>query len=363
MIVKKHLVQNYRNIGEIEIIPSENVTVISGENGQGKTNLLESIWLLSGAKSFRGTKDIDIIKKKEEFSTISSLIQERNEEREIKITIGSEKTAKKGRYAAVNGVDYGRATNLAGVFYCVVFEPGHLSLVKGSPAGKRKWVDASLCQLYPGYIETFKRYTRILQQKNALLRDLKKSRVRKKIDLLDVMDEHFAEYSAKVIERRRKYIENITPVATEKYENISRGKEVFSLSCDFSEEDKDTLLEKIKINREKEIRAGFSLVGPHRDDINFFINKEDAKIYASQGQQRSVALCLKLAEAQQIEIETEEAPVVLLDDVLSELDMHRQSYLLRDLVEKQVIITSCEVDFDISDGGKIYEIENGELKR
>ena len=364
MILKSHSVKNYRNIEDIEITPAETVTVISGENGQGKTNLLESIWLLSGAKSFRSSKDEDLIQIGADFSAITAVVEEKGEElqeKEIKIIIGSEKAQKKGRFASVNGVDYGRATNLAGVFYCVVFEPGHLFLVKGAPATRRKWIDAALCQLYPGYIETYKRFIRILSQKNALLRDIKKSKTKKKQELLNVLNEHFAIYSTKVVQKRRQYIEDISPFLSEKYSNIARGKEKVSVFCNFSEEEKEEFAKELEKNRESEIRAGFSLVGPHRDDIDIFLDEKDAKVYASQGQQRSIALCLKLAEAQQIEKVTGEIPIILLDDVLSELDTHRKNYLLQDLTEKQVIITSCEADFLVNNGGKIYRIENGKI--
>lgn len=365
MIVKKHTVKNYRNITDMTIEPSSSITVINGENGQGKTNLLESIWLLSGAKSFRNTKDADLIQKGSSFSVIqSSVLAEEQEEKEIKITISNDKQDRKGRFAAVNGVDYGRATSLAGTFYCVVFAPGHLSLVKGSPAGRRKFVDAALCQLYPSYIETFRRYTRLLSQKNALLKEMRidASGKQPKKDLLWVLNQEFAKYAVEIREKRDLYITAIKETATEKYKKISREQEELTITYTQAEKDPALLLAKLERNIDQEIRLGFSLIGPHRDDITLLLNGEDTKIYASQGQQRSIALCLKLAEAQQIKTVTNEMPVVLLDDVLSELDMHRQHYLLNDLSSGQVIITSCETDIFTNHSGKIYEIENGALK-
>ena len=170
-------VTNYRNIASARLEPGRELTVICGNNGQGKTNLLEAIWLLTGGKSFRGGKDAELVRRGETFAVLDAVTQRtRQEDQEpddparVRITVGTPDAQRPGRYAAVNGAPPKRAAGLAGSFPAVVFDPGHLSLVKGAPEGRRKFLDAALCQLYPGYLTTYRRYVRALQQKNALLR-------------------------------------------------------------------------------------------------------------------------------------------------------------------------------------------------
>ncbi|MEG0804641.1 MAG: AAA family ATPase, partial [Pygmaiobacter sp.] len=187
MILKKHSVKNYRNIKEASFIPGKRLTVICGKNGQGKTNLLESIWLLSGAKSFRGGKDADLVLRGNAVAEIEAVAASKEKDDFFRIAIGGDLAQKHGRYAKLNGVDFGRAANLAGHFYAVVFAPNHLSLIKGSPDERRRFVDAALCQLYPGYLALYRRYSRALAQKNALLKDARRfPEVQQLLDSFDV---------------------------------------------------------------------------------------------------------------------------------------------------------------------------------
>lgn len=354
MKVKTLFLENFRNIKSQQLTPSDELTVICGKNGQGKTNLLESIWLLTGAKSFRASKDIELIKKGEEFSVITAGCVNFEKESNIRLTISQNE--KKGRYAKINGVDYGRATSIAGTFTAVVFAPSHLSLIKGSPEGRRRFLDAAICQLYPSYIFTLRKYNRLLTQKNALLkqRDIDK-------EILSAFNDGLAAEGEKIMMERNNYLSLMFPFAKQVYDDISDKKEELFIKynpcCKEGEQRKN-----FEQTAQKDIKAGFSTFGVHREDFDILLNESDAKIYASQGQQRSCVLALKLAEAAAGEQIRGEHPVMLLDDVLSELDYSRQEYLLTKIKNKQTIVTACDRKAFLKADGKIYEVENGQIK-
>ena len=357
MIVKEICLTDYRNIQNAHFVPADTLTVICGKNGQGKTNLLESVWLCTGGKSFRGAKDIELVREEADFALVESVVQGFGKETQLRIAIGGQNNDKKGRTAKANGVNYGRASNLAGIFTAVVFDPGHLSLVKGSPEGRRKFIDAALCQLYPSYLTLFRRYTRLVTQKNALLKAFWQTQGAR--DLLDVFDEKLAETGMQVSGKRQEYLAMITPEILHNYDDIASGSEKMKISYQPSfDTDLLSVLHKV---REKDIAAGFCTAGPHREDFNITIDGRDAKIFASQGQQRSAVLSLKLAEAAGAQKVTGEHPVMLLDDVLSELDDTRQAYLLNRMQGKQTIVTACNPSLFAGANGKIYKMTNGIL--
>ncbi len=351
----------YRNIEQAELIPGRELTVICGNNGQGKTNLLEAVWLLTGGKSFRGGKDAELIRRDAPFSVLDAVTQRDDAvEEQIRITIGPPGSPKPGRRARVNGVDRGRAASIAGGFPAVVFDPGHLSLVKGSPEGRRKFLDAALCQMYPGYLAVYRRYTRALTQKNALL---KKYEVTPgAADVLSALNCELAIRGEEIQRRRRDYLALLTPFAVENYARLSHGAEVLDLSYQplFQPGELADLLE---AKRTQEIRAGMGLYGPHREDLEITLDGHSAKVYASQGQQRSAVLSLKLAEAACVKEITGQWPVMLLDDVLSELDEGRKSYLLTRMEEKQTFVTSCDDADFLKTDGVIYRMDGGVLTR
>lgn len=350
---------NFRNICQAELEPEDGLTVIFGKNGQGKTNLLEAIWLLTGAKSFRGAKDAELIQRKQQFSIIRAEIETQDMEKEIQISICPPGSPKPGRTAKVSGVDQGRASNLAGLFRAVVFEPNHLSLVKGSPEGRRKFVDSALCQLYPGYLAEYRRYLQVLSQKNALLKHYR--RTPGAAEMLDIYDEQMAQAAQKITQRRQDYIATLAPLATQNYANISHGAEKLEIAY-IPTAPQGNLQEILRNNRKEDLRCGFCTVGPHREDISIFINGQSARTDASQGQQRSAVLSLKLAEATMIEQITQEHPVMLLDDVLSELDEGRQQYLLSRMEGKQIFVSGCDGTMFRKTKGKMFHMEQGTLK-
>ena len=215
-------VTNYRNIASASLTPGRELTVICGNNGQGKTNLLEAIWLLTGGKSFRGGKDAELVRRGEPFAVLeASTLRAQQEEQEpdepnrVRLTVGTPDSQRPGRYASVNGAAPRRAAGLAGSFPAVVFDPGHLSLVKGAPEGRRKFLDAALCQLYPGYLTVYRRYLRALQQKNALLRRSPAGQERpyaEKMALLEVLNTELAAQGEAIQQRRRAYLERLAPL-------------------------------------------------------------------------------------------------------------------------------------------------------
>ena len=354
-------VTDYRNIASAQLVPGRELTVICGNNGQGKTNLLESIWLLTGGKSFRGGKDAELVRRDTPFAVLDAKTQrDDGMENQVRITIGLPGSEKPGRRARVNGADRGRASNIAGGFPAVVFDPGHMSLVKGSPDGRRKFLDAALCQMYPGYLTVYRRYSRAMTQKNALLK--KFDNTPGAPDILDALNCELALQGEEIQRRRVDYLSLLTPYAIENYARLSHGAETLTLSYQpmFAP---GQLLDRLYQRRGEEIRARMSLIGPHREDFEINLDGHSARVFASQGQQRSAVLSLKLAEAACVKEITGQWPVMLLDDVLSELDESRKAYLLTRMEEKQTFVTSCDDADFLKTDGVIYQMDGGVLSR
>lgn len=361
MRLKELSLQNYRNIRQADFTPCPELTVICGKNGQGKTNLLEAVWLLTGGKSFRGAKDAELIARDQPFSVLEAETETSDgQQNQIYLTVGGRDTPRPGRTAKRNGVDLGRASALAGSFTAVVFEPGNLSLVKGSPEGRRRFLDAALCQLYPGYLAAWRRYARLLTQKNALLKHYE--RTPGAAQMLDVFDEELARYGQELTLRRMDYMKRVRPLAIANYRDISQGSEGLELVYQPSFGDKG-LLETLRESRRADLKAGFSTAGPHREDFTVLLDGQPAKLFASQGQQRSTVLSLKLAEASCAQEITGEHPVMLLDDVLSELDATRQEYLLTRMRQKQTIVTACDSSLFHKTEGELFRMEGGVLEK
>ncbi len=360
MYLLNHTVQNFRNLEKVVFRPERGVNVVFGQNGQGKTNLLESIYLLTGAKSFRVRKDLELIQRTKEFSCIDSKFFLDGREQQIRMVIST-----KGRTAELNRGSEKKASSLAGVFCCVLFSPEHLMLVKGSPEQRRKFIDLALCQISPKYLLELKKYTRLLQQKNGLLKDA--YRIPDAYDMLDVYDSQMVEAARVVTSMRKNFCESMLLLSKENYRSISGGSE----ELDFSYEStiwnggEISLEEGIRTFsdlRNSDLRAGFCTVGPHRDDLLITLSGNDARTFASQGQQRSVVLSLKLAEAEIMERSLGEKPVLLLDDVLSELDSDRQDFLIERLVGCQTIITGCDPSLvSRRIDASMFEMSGGEL--
>jgi len=353
---------DYRNIKSLEIFPCENVNIIYGENAQGKTNLLESIWLFTGCRSFRGSKEQEFIKFDSTFASLNIGFFGNGREQCAKIKIEDK------RRAELNGVSLSSVSKLIGEFFAVVFAPTHLSLVKEGPAQRRKFLDIALCQLKPRYANALTQYNRAILQRNALLKDI--TYHSELVDTLERWDDKLCTLGAVITAERIKYIKRLEPFIEEIYGGISNGREIMKASyltqtqlvANIETELKQELLQQFKLSRKQDIFSGSTSIGPHRDDLNIEINGLLARSFGSQGQQRSCALALKLAEAEIIKSITGEQPVALLDDVMSELDNIRQDYILNHIEDRQVFITCCEPSALLKmSGGKAFELKEGAL--
>lgn len=355
---------NFRNISSMELHATDGVNVIYGENAQGKTNILEAIWLFTGCKSFRGSKDAEFIKFNEEISKINLDFSDNVRNKKSEIIIGNKK-----KNVSLNGVSLRSSSELIGSFYAVIFSPSHLSLIKDGPSGRRRFLDTALCQLKPSYAKHLAGYRRALLQRNALLKDLHLSP--QLYDILDSWDDQLARYSASVISERLKYIEILSQYSKKIYAGISENKESFSVTysrnditdINISVNDLYNLeRERIKNARKEDVLYKTTTIGPHRDDLDIFINNVSARSFGSQGQQRSCALALKLGESEIIKKITGETPVALLDDVMSELDEKRQDYVLNHINDRQVFLTCCDPSQVLRlCGGKSFMINGGEI--
>lgn len=362
MTVNSVKIKNFRNISDLSFSADNGVNVIYGENAQGKTNILESIWLFTGCKSFRSAKDIELIKFNEDFAKINLEFSDNLREKKSEIIIADKK-----KTASLNGVSLRSTAELIGSFYAVIFSPVHLSLIKDGPSARRKFLDTALCQLKPSYAEHLSGYKRALIQRNALLKDLHLNS--ELYDMLDTWDDQLARYSACVIKERLQYIDLLSVYSKNIYSGISENKENFSVS--YSKViNKDTSIkdiylievENLKNSRKEDILSKTTTVGPHRDDLEILINNVSARSFGSQGQQRSCALALKLGESEIIKKITGETPVALLDDVMSELDEKRQDYVLNHINDRQVFLTCCDPSQVLRlCGGKSFLIKGGEI--
>ncbi len=355
---------NFRNLSSIHLSAESGVNVIYGENAQGKTNIIEGIWLFTGLKSFRGSKDNELIKFNENFSKISLDFNDSVRNKNCEILISEKK-----RNISLNGVPLKSSRELMGNFYAVIFSPDHLSLIKDGPGERRKFIDSALCQLKPSYVQALSSFKRILVQRNSLLKDIYLNSGL--YDVLDTYDEQLAKFSSYIIKERIKYINLLSEYSKEIYAGISEQREEIGVKYSFTKNSDENLSiedifilqkEKIKNSRKEDILNKTTSVGPHRDDIEIFINDICARTYGSQGQQRSCALALKLGESEIVKKITGETPVALLDDVMSELDEKRQNYILNHIKDRQVFLTCCDPSQVLRLWeGKSFLIKGGEI--
>ncbi len=345
---------NYRNLQPGEIVPESGINVIYGKNAQGKTNLLEAMWLFTGGRSFRGSKDADLVAyeaPKAELN-LQFFSEEREQTAQIRIENGR-------RSAALNEVPKKSVSELIGKFCAVMFSPEHLSLVREGPVFRRNFIDSALCQIRPSYAVLLSRYNHTLTQRNALLKDI--PRHSELADTLEIWDEKLIKYGGEIMRGRTDYIDQIREPVQKIYAGICENKEAIGLSYQKSAED---LAQALKNSRRDDIYSGHTGAGPHRDDLEITIDGQSARAFGSQGQKRSVVLALKLAEAEVLSRRTGEKPVIFLDDVMSELDSGRQDYLLNHLDLCQVFITCCEPDtVKRLRAGALFEMTAGTLVR
>ena len=364
MILKKFSAENFRNVENESISFLPGVNLLYGDNAQGKTNAIEAIYLFARGKSFRAKEDKELLKFNEQGFRIAIEFYSKNGEEKLEYSLfGKERLRKK------NGYKISKIKDMIGSFKAVLFSPDDLSLVKESPEERRSFLNVAISQSYPSYIDIYSNYKKALDNRNHILKEASQGRFYDENEL-DSWSEYMAEYASYINLMRREYVKKAEFYSNKTIKEISSGNEDINLFYKSDIDDKNFEREEIKkeyvrIFKEKQERekfAGISLSGPHRDDIEININGKSARNFASQGQQRSIVLSLKIAEGEIIKELFGEYPVFLFDDVLSELDEKRKNYILIGKGEKQIIISSCERDENMFYADRIIRVKDGKYE-
>lgn len=356
MYIKEIELKDFRNYKDIKVSFSENVNIFLGNNAQGKTNLLEGIYLNAMAKSFKTTKDKELIRFDREFCKIKTIAFFDEDEHLTEIVINKE--GKKG--IKIDGVKMKKTSELLERIFIIIFSPEDLKIVKDEPEKRRKFTDRELCQIKPGYFNDLNNYKKVLKQRNAYLKE-------ENIDtsVLDVWDYELAKYGIRIIKTRSEFIEKIDEISRQIHSRISGGKERLELKYEPNVDAEENFTEVLVKNRRDDIRNRTTVRGPHKDDFKISADGIDLRKFGSQGQQRTAALSLKLSEIKLIEEEMGEKPILLLDDVLSELDNDRQNYLIHSLGGNQLFITTTDISGKVArqlPEGKVFKITKGEVE-
>ena len=357
MIIRSLELSNFRNYEKLNISFSPDVTILYGDNAQGKTNVLEALYTASTTKSQKGSKDKDMIKFNESESHIRMTVEDGDIKRRIDMHLKS--TKQKG--VAIDGIPIRKASELYGIMNIISFSPDDLGIIKEGPAERRRFIDMELCQLDKLYMHNFSGYNRALDQRNNLLKQISFNAELK--GTLNVWDEQLINFGEYLIEKRDLFIKEISDIASKIHSIITENKETLEIHY-LPSTDKESFRNELLSSREKDIILKMTNVGPHRDDMVFMVNGQDARKYGSQGQQRTAALTLKLAEIELVKKKTGKNPVLLLDDVLSELDRNRQNKLLENISGVQTIVTCTGLEEFIKNRikyDKVYRVTAGTI--
>ncbi len=357
MIVKSLELKDYRNYDNLNIPFSNGTNILYGENAQGKTNILEAIYLCGTTKSHRGSKDREIIRFEKEEAHVRVILEKNHVPHRIDLHLKKNKA--KG--VAIDGIPIKRQGELFGMLNLVFFSPEDLYIIKNGPAERRRFLDLELCQLDKIYLNDLSNYNKILEQRGNLLKQIGFNR--NLLDTLYIWDEKLMEYGRKIIEARDRFVIRLNSLVYGIHKKLSGDREELILQYEPNTAITD-FKDKLKNSLERDLNLRVTNVGPHRDDLNFMINGIDIRKYGSQGQQRTAALSCKLAEIELVKEVIKENPILLLDDVLSELDRQRQTHLLNSIGNIQTIITctgleefvGCRFNYD-----KIFHVINGSV--
>ncbi|MCQ2081468.1 MAG: DNA replication/repair protein RecF [Lachnospiraceae bacterium] len=357
MVIKELELTDYRNYGELSISFDEGTNILYGDNAQGKTNILEAIYLSATTKSHKGTKDKEIINFNKDEAHIRSIVSKDNIDTKIDMHLRSSKS----KVIAIDGTKIKKAGDLLGLVNVVFFSPEDLSIIKDGPGERRRFADMELCQLDNFYLYNLTNYNKIINQRNKLLKDMYFNPNLR--ETLNIWDSQLISYGSKIIERRQSFASQISEILRDYHSKLSGGREEIEIKY----EPNVTIEEysnKMNQSQERDISAKMTTVGPHRDDFSFIVNDVDIRKFGSQGQQRTAALALKLSEIELVKKITNDKPILLLDDVLSELDSNRQNYLLDCIGDIQTIITCTGLDDFVNNNFKIdksFKVFNGEI--
>lgn len=361
MYINRLQMMNYRNYEVLDIELCKNVNVFMGNNAQGKTNILEAIYYCAFAKSHRTSRDKELIKWDKDIAYVSVSVNKKRLDKKIEINV-----LKDGKKAIkINKIKISKIGELFGVFNVVMFSPEDLKIIKDSPGIRRRFIDMELCQLNSNYYHNLVQYNKVLNERNVVLKNKKLSE-----DIIDIYDIQLAEFGNNIIMYRLNYINQLNKYGEEIHKDITSKKEEILFKYESTVKDlvniKDSLYNQLVKNRQRDKERGLTSVGPHRDDFTVLINNVDVKAFGSQGQQRTAILTIKFASLKIIKEITGEYPVLLLDDVLSELDFSRKRYILSTIGEIQTIITCTGIE-DLSsyldDKSKVFKVKDGDIKR
>lgn len=358
MYIESIELKNYRNYESLSLELDQGTNIFYGDNAQGKTNILEAAYLCGTTKSHRGSRDKEMIRFGQDEAHIRMFVKKDGISRKIDMHL--KKTKAKG--IAIDGIPIRRASELFGILNIVFFSPEDLNIIKSGPGERRRFMDLELCQLNKLYLSNLSSYNRILNQRNKLLKDIAFQPALK--DTLEVWDEQLAHYGGFLIESRKEFVEELNSIMEGIHRSITGDKEQIRLVYEPSIQS-SVFLEEVAATRERDIRFKMTSLGPHRDDLCVKVNDIDIRKYGSQGQQRTAALSLKLSEIYMVKKIIKDMPVLLLDDVLSELDSNRQNYLLNSIRQVQTLITCTGLD-DFIDRqfhmNKIFKVVEGNVK-
>lgn len=362
MYIKNLYLKNFRNYEKEEICFSNGINILTGANAQGKTNAAEAIFFLCTGYSPRANRDKLVVRHGEETAEIKGLASSRYGD--VSVRISFNKNDKKNIY--VNELQVLKIGEILGNINSVFFNPSELKLVQESPEDRRRFLNVSLSQMSKNYFYALQRYNKILSQRNNLLKDPDSYIIR---ETLPIWDEQLTRQAAKIIKARNEFLTLVAPIAEEKHALLSDGKETLVMKTESGyygteEEIAYAMYQDLKTGLERDMRLGFTTIGPHRDDIKFILNGDDVRVFGSQGQQRTVALSLKLAETEIFYDKFGEYPILILDDVLSELDKKRQRKLIFAVEHLQTVFTSTGIDRSVFKNREFNRviIENGKVK-
>ena len=355
MWINKIKINNFRNYKNEEINLEKNINIFYGKNAQGKTNIIESIFLCSMGKSFRAKKDKDMVLLGEDSSTIEIYFSKKDRDGKIKIELGNKKNV------YLNGIKLKKLSELLGNINVVIFTPDDINILKGGPQNRRRFLDIMISQLKPNYMYNLNLYLKTLEQRNNYLRQIKEEK--KDENLLDIWDEKLSEYAINIYNYRKEFIEKIKNKIKIIHGEITDNKEEIEIEYLTECKEKQEFLNLLKQRRKLDIIKGFTTKGIHRDDFVLYINKNRLDIYGSQGQHRTAILSLKLTELNIVYDEIGEYPILLLDDFMSELDEKRRKNFLEKIKNAQVIIT-CTEKIDIEKNKfLIYNVKGGKITK
>lgn len=355
MLITELELQNFRNYKKQEIKFNDNINVFYGDNAQGKTNIIESIFISAFGKSFRTSKEKELINYNENFLNINTKYRNQDREGNIKIQIADKKSI------LVNGVKIKKLSDLLGNINIVLFTPDDINILKNGPAQRRRFLDMMIGQIRPNYVYNLNMYLKVLEQRNNYLKQLRDNNIN--YELLDIWDEKLASYAHKIFLYRFEFINKIKEKINKIHSNITDNKEEIKIEYITDSSDENELLRMIKDRRNLDIIKGFSTKGSHRDDFNIYINDNLVNVYGSQGQHRTAVLTLKMCELEIIKEEIGESPILLLDDFMSELDPKRRKNFLNNIEDTQVIITCTEEIKDNNLNKNIFYVNNGKITK